>query len=215
MEKSLNKWRVTAADEVDLVLAGIKAILAGWEGCGEVTLFSRLPDLLEGLKVMPPDIIILGERLDPEYTILKLVGTVKAVTPHARLVLLGGPVDSCAVQELFDRGLHAYLCRSDPLNEFLIPALRAVMRGKPFFSPAVSAGFLSVTQARPPHCPLDSEALLVLQMLAEGQTVSQIASQLKVRLRHVYLVRNKLRRRFGAATNEVLLSHARAEGFVP
>jgi DNA-binding NarL/FixJ family response regulator len=215
MEKSLKKWRVTAADEVDLVLAGIKAILAGWEGCEEVTLYSRLPDLLEGLKVASPDIIILGERLDPEYTTLKLVGTARAAAPHARLMLLGGLADSCAVQELFDRGLLAYLCRSDPLNESLIPALRAVMRGKPFFSPTVSAGFLSPAQVRPPHCPLDPEALLVLQLLAEGRTVSQIAAQLKVRLRHVYLVRNKLRRRFGAATNEVLLSHARAEGFVP
>ena len=51
-------------------------------------------------------------------------------------------------------------------------------------------------------------------MLAHGDEVSEIAEQLDVSLRHVYWVREKLRNRFGARTNEHLIQRAIVEGFI-
>jgi DNA-binding CsgD family transcriptional regulator len=59
---------------------------------------------------------------------------------------------------------------------------------------------------------LDTEAYAVLRLLAQGNTVGSIAVHLKVSQRRVYWVREKLRRRFGAVTNEHLITRAAAEG---
>lgn len=209
------KMRIVAADDVDLVLTGIKAILTAWDECDLLGVYACLPDLLHALRTVSPDVIIVGDRLDMDYAPLKLIDTLKALTPRARLVLLGNMVDGFAVQELFKRSIHAYLYKSDPLTETLIPALRAVSAGKPYLSPTASAEYLLSTQSGSARFRLDSEALLVLQRLADGCTVQEIAAQLKVTVRHVYWVREKLRRRFGASTNEVIISRARLEGFIP
>jgi DNA-binding CsgD family transcriptional regulator len=50
-------------------------------------------------------------------------------------------------------------------------------------------------------------------LLAGGCTAGQIAVRLKVKRRRVYWVTEKLRTRFGALTNEHLISRAVHEGF--
>jgi DNA-binding CsgD family transcriptional regulator len=61
---------------------------------------------------------------------------------------------------------------------------------------------------------LDQEARAILQLLVQGHHTGQIACQLKIPLRRVYWVREKLRQRFGALTNEHMISRAASEGFV-
>ena len=61
---------------------------------------------------------------------------------------------------------------------------------------------------------LDDEARAVLRMLAQGHHVGYIAYAMKVQPRRVYWIREKLRNRFGAQTNEHLMSRAVAEGYV-
>jgi DNA-binding CsgD family transcriptional regulator len=61
---------------------------------------------------------------------------------------------------------------------------------------------------------LDSEARTVLRLMARGLHVNDIADQIAVSVRRIYWVRQKLRKRFGANTNEHLVSMAMSEGFV-
>jgi DNA-binding CsgD family transcriptional regulator len=61
---------------------------------------------------------------------------------------------------------------------------------------------------------LDLESRTVLHLLVQGQRVGQIAYHLQIPLRRVYWVREKLRRRFGANSNEHLVRRATTEGFI-
>lgn len=61
---------------------------------------------------------------------------------------------------------------------------------------------------------LDAEARAVLRLLAQGNHIGQIALQLQMPPRHVYWIRDKLRQRFGANTNEHMISRAAAEGYI-
>jgi DNA-binding CsgD family transcriptional regulator len=56
--------------------------------------------------------------------------------------------------------------------------------------------------------------LQVLQLLAHGEHVGQISKRLGIDKRRVYWVREKLRRRFGATTNENLIFQAASQGFL-
>ncbi len=207
--------RIVVADDVDLVLKGIQSVLAGWPEGQIVGTYQTVPDLLDGLAIMPVDVILLDDRIDPEYGPLRLVERVKAVAPQARIILLGSLVDGMVVQEFFSWGIHAYLYKSDALADTLIPAMRTVMRGKPYLSPTASAEHLLAMQEKRRRWSLDGDALTVLRLLAEGKHVSQIAVLLNKHPHRVYAIRNRLRERFGADNNEAMIARATAEGFLP
>jgi DNA-binding CsgD family transcriptional regulator len=51
--------------------------------------------------------------------------------------------------------------------------------------------------------------------VALASRAGQISEQLGIDKRRVYWIREKLRKRFGARTNEHLIQRAAAEGFIP
>jgi len=60
---------------------------------------------------------------------------------------------------------------------------------------------------------LNAEAQTVLNYLAQGISVNQIAYQMGTSPRRIYAIRDRLRRRVGVQTNEHLISRAVTEGF--
>jgi two-component system capsular synthesis response regulator RcsB len=207
--------RIVVADDVDLVLTGIQAILEGWPGGELVGVYQSVPDLLDGLKTAAADVILLDDRIDPDCATFTMLRQVQAAAPQAKLILLSSLSDGMVVQALFEQGIHAYLYKSDPLSDSLIAAIRAVSAGKRYLSPTAGAEHLLASQAGRRRWALDDESLTVLRLLAEGRHAGQIAQQMHIRLKRVYWVRDKLRRRFGADTNEAMISRAAAEGFLP
>jgi DNA-binding NarL/FixJ family response regulator len=207
--------QIVVADDVDLVLKGIQSVLAGWSEGQIVGTYQAVPDLLDSLAKAPVDVLLLDDRIDPEYGPLRLIEQVKAIAPQTKIILLGTLADGMVVQEFFAHGIHAYLYKSDTLVDTLIPAMRAVLRGKPYLSPTASAEHLLAMQERRRRWQLDGEALTVLRLLAEGKHVSQIAALLHKKPYRIYAMRNRLRARFGADNNEALIARATAEGFLP
>jgi len=88
------------------------------------------------------------------------------------------------------------------------------MSGRLYLSPTANSEFLITSHHPHPHQTLNREDRQVLQMLAHGDEVKEIAQKLDVSLRHIYWVREKLRNRFGARTNEHLIQRAIVEGFI-
>lgn len=207
--------RIALADDVDLVLVGLQTVLKRSPDNEIVGVYPSLPALLEGLAKTPAEVVILGDRIDPECGTLSLIAQVQAAAPKAKLVLLGGQMDGMIVQEMFARGIHAYLYKSDPLSESLSMAVRAVCHGKPFLSETASAEHMLAVQAGRQRWRLDDQALTILHLLAEGLHTSAIARKLGLKIGRVYWVRYKLRQRFGAENNEAMIARAAAEGFLP
>ena len=208
------KLRIVAADDMDLLLTGIQSVLAGHDEFTLVGVYPYLPELLDGIKQTAPDLLVVGDRIDPHAAPLDLVERLRAAAPRAKLLLLSTYAVGLAVWELFERGVHGYLFKSDPLADTFIPAIRAVTHGRRYLSPTASAAYVQAMQGERERCELDAELLQALRLLAEGCTIHEIAAKMGASVRHVYWLREKLRRRFGAPTNEVILSYARAEGFV-
>jgi DNA-binding NarL/FixJ family response regulator len=207
--------RIVIADDVDLVLKGIQSVLAGWSDAEIVGVYQSVSDLLDGLRKHAADVVILDDRIDPECAPLTVIRDVQAITPKAKLIVLGTIVDGMVVQEFFARGIHGYLYKSDTLADTLIPAIRAVAQGKLYLSPTAGAEHMAAMQEGRRRWQLDEEALTVLRLLASGGHVSEIAHQLQVSPYRIYSVRNRLRARFGAENNEAMISRATAEGFLP
>jgi DNA-binding NarL/FixJ family response regulator len=207
--------RIVIADDVDLVLKGVQSVLTGWSDGEVIGTYQSVSELLDGLGKKPVDVLILDDRIDPECAPLYVIQQVQAITPKAKIIILGTVVDGMVVQEFFARGIHGYLYKSDTLADTIIPAIRAVMQGKLYLSPTAGAEHMAAMQEGRRRWQLDDEALTILRLLADGSHVSQIAHRLSVSPYRIYSVRNKLRARFGAENNEAMISRATAEGFLP
>jgi DNA-binding NarL/FixJ family response regulator len=206
---------IATADDMDLVLEGIKAILRQQEDFEVIGTYQGLSDLVDALTEARPQVIVLGDRLDPALDVLALVESVRRITPRSRIIVMSSLPDGRIVHELFVAGAAGYMYKSDPLSLYLVDAVRTVVRGKPYLSPTANAEYLLAMQAEHPRWLFDAEARDVLHLMANGYRAQEIAALRGMPIRRVYWVANKLRDRFGADTNAQLMVRAAEEGFLP
>ncbi|MBZ0278221.1 MAG: response regulator transcription factor [Anaerolineae bacterium] len=206
-------YRILLGDEADVVLIGVQTILDWSDNWDTIYTARSGGELIEIAREAQPDVIVFNERLDPLIDVLALVERLKNAAPQSRLVVLGGQVDGLLVRDLFACGVLGYLFLGDDLGDCLPPALGTALNNRPYLSPTANAEYLVAMQSPLRNWQLDSEARAVLRLLARGLHISQIAEQMDVPLRRIYWVRQKLRKRFGANTNEHLISMAVSEGF--
>jgi two-component system invasion response regulator UvrY len=205
--------RLVAADEADLMLVGIQTILKDSPACEVVATIRSASELLETCKQLHPDVILLNEQLDPLMDVLALVERLKQITPKSRLMILGGLSEGLLIRDLFACGVLAYLYEGEDLKDHLLPAIGAVVQNRPYLSPTANSAYLIAMQSPQRNWQLDTEVRAMLRLLMQGVHIAEIARQLDIPMRRAYFLRYKLRRRFGATTNEHLISRAMAEGF--
>jgi DNA-binding NarL/FixJ family response regulator len=170
-------------------------------------------DLIAKTKTDQPNVILLGDRFDPLIDTIALVEQILYAAPSARIIVMGTSTDGLVIRDLFKMGVCGYLAAGDDLSSCLLTALDMVLRERPYLSPTANSEYLILMHTGDKDWKLDAEARAVLRLLAQGCTIGKIAAQLRVKPRRVYWVREKLRYRFGATTNEHLISRAAAEGF--
>lgn len=206
--------RIVIAHQTDLVLIGAQAVLAKSPRYQVVAAVSSLALFVAAVREQSPDVMVVQAELEPDTDVLRLVQVVRESAPNSRLILLGNLKDGLLLRDLFVSGMWGYLYESDDLQECLALAIDTVMRQRPYLSPTSNSEYLVAMQSVQHDWHLDDEARTVLRMLAQGHHVGYIAYHLKLPPRRVYWIREKLRNRFGAQTNEHLMSRAAAEGYV-
>lgn len=207
-------FRVVIAHQTDLVLIGAKAVLAELPRYRVLAAVNSLSLFIPAVRQHQPEVMVVHSELDPDTDLLKLVQLALEAAPQSRLILLGNLKDGLLVRDLFECGAWGYLYESDDLQECLPLAIDTVMRQRPYLSPTANSEYLVAMRSPQRDWHLDDEARAVLRMLAQGHHVGYIAYHMKLQPRRVYWIREKLRNRFGAQTNEHLMSRAAAEGYV-
>jgi DNA-binding NarL/FixJ family response regulator len=207
------KNRIVIADEADLMLIGIQTILK------ERSLYETIPtarsasELIELSKELLPDVIVFNERLDQLIDVLVIVEHLKQVSPRSQLIVLGSLTEGLLIRDLFASGVLAYLYEGDDLKDHLLSAVSAVVNERPYLSPTANSAYLLAMQSPLRDWYLDSEVRMMLRLLMQGVHITGIARQMNIPMRRAYFLRHKLKQRFGATTNEHLISRAIAEGF--
>ena len=203
---------VAIADEMDIALFGMEAILRPHPHILITGFHPYLDALLDACRDTAPDVILLSDRIGASLDALTLVEQVRRAAPKARLVVMSNLPDGQIVHELFALGVSGYLYRGDELCEVLLDAIHTVLAGRPYLSPTANAEYLMALHAGRAAWPLDAEAREVLRLMAQGYRPQEIALMRRVPVRRVYWVNDKLRQRFGAETNEQLMVRAAAGG---
>jgi two-component system response regulator NreC len=179
--------RILLADDHGIVRRGLKSLLESQPGLEVV---GEAADGLEALRLcgeLSPDLLIIDISM-PLMNGIEVASRAQKLEPAPAVIILSMHADESYIMRALGAGARGYLVK-DATDEDLLPAVRAVAAGKPFFSPTVAAVLMEdyVRQLRARGLS-DSYDLLtdrereILQLLAEGRSNKEVASLLDVGL---------------------------------
>ena len=184
--------RILLADDHGIVRRGLKSLLESQPGLEVV---GEAADGLEALRLcseLSPDLLIVDISM-PLMNGIEVASRAQKLEAAPGVIILSMHADESYIMRALAAGARGYLVK-DATDEDLIPAVRAVAAGKPFFSPTVAAVLMEdyVRQLRARGLS-DSYELLtdrereVLQLLAEGRSNKEVASLLDVGLSLIHI----------------------------
>ena len=179
--------RVLLADDHAIVRRGMRSLLETQPGLEVV---AEAGDGIEAVRMCDehqPDLLILDIAM-PRLNGIEVCARSQKFDRPPGVIILSMHSDESYIIRALAAGARAYLLKS-ATDEDLIPAVRAVAAGKPYFSPAVAAvlveDYVRQLQQRgltdSYHLLTDREKE-VLQLLAEGRSNKEVATLLEVGL---------------------------------
>ena len=212
----MTKPRVLLADDHTLVLEGFKKLLeAHSQVVGSV---EDGRSLLDAAKRLQPDIVVLDVSM-PKLNGLDAARRLRKIVPRARLIFVTVHADPDYVNQAFKAGASAYLLKRSSGSE-LPQALEAVKNcnyyvtsliAKDLVQSAISGKQLNTTDKN----RLTMRQREILQLVAEGLAVKEIASTLSLSPKTVEYHKSKLMEQLGLHTTAELTKYALAHGLTP
>jgi DNA-binding NarL/FixJ family response regulator len=164
---------------------------------------------------LSPDVIVLDIAM-PDMNGVEAARLIRQNAPQCNILILSMHSDQAYVRETLRVGAKGYLLK-DAIDRDLLTAVRAVARGEGFLSPAVSATVLADYQKHVTD-PLDlitPRERQLLQMLAEGKTSKDIATELKISVYTVDAHRSRIMKKLQLRSIGDLVRFALQRGIVP
>jgi DNA-binding NarL/FixJ family response regulator len=190
--------RILLADDHTLVRAGIRSLLESVEGVEVVAESGDGREALEMIAKHRPDIALLDIAM-PGLSGLEVAKRAEQASPKTRVIILSMHADATHVREALRSGVSGYLLKGAAVAELPL-ALKAVMRGESYLTPKVSQqvveGFLRDTEEEPgPLNGLTTRQREILQLIAEGKAMKEIAGILDISIKTVETHRLRLMER--------------------
>lgn len=173
--------RVLVVDDHPVVRDGLRSLLSHY---AEVEIVGEAADsftALERSSVLKPDVILLDIKLADENGLV-LARRILHAQPDSRIIILTSYDDEDTLLEAAKIGVHGYLLK-DASSDVLKDTICAVRRGEKRLSPAMVACALGQVQDLARELMLlrsgiSAEDLAVLQLIADGAAVAEIAEVL-------------------------------------
>lgn len=199
--------RVLLADDHALVRGAFENMLAG--ECDVVGQVSDGRALLAAAEALKPDVIVVDISM-PLLNGLDAGRLIKQKMRSAKLVFLTMNEDAALAAEAFRSGASAYLLKRSAASE-LLTAIREVMQGRSYVTPLVTEGLvgslLHVDEQKPPS-GLTPRQREVLQLLAEGHSMKEVASLLNLTPRTVAFHKYRMMEQLKVRTTAELIQYA-------
>ena len=207
----MKRPRVLLADDHRLLREAFAQLLA--PGCDVVGAVADGRALLAEAPALRPDIVILDISM-PLLDGLDAGRQLKAMMPEVRLIFLTVSEDFELAAEALRLGASGYLLKNSAASE-LIKAIQDVFEGRPYVTPlatpALVASLIRQPAATQAAGQLTSRQREVLQLLAEGRSMKQIARTLAITPRtvafHKYSVMQNLEIRTNAELVQFAIRH--------
>jgi DNA-binding NarL/FixJ family response regulator len=204
----MGKPRVLLADDHTLLLGAFEKLLA--EECEIVGQVSDGRALVAAAEDLTPDLIVLDISM-PLLNGLEAGRQIKQKLRNVKLVFLTMNEDADLAAEAFRSGASGYLLKRSASSE-LATAIREVMQGRSYVTPLVTEGLvgslLNQDDTDRPSDDLTSRQREVLQLLAEGRSMKEVASVLNLTPRTVAFHKYRMMEQLKVKTTAELIQYA-------
>ena len=210
----MGRVRILLADDHPMICAGFQKLLEP-----EYDVLGSVGDgrtLLKAAAELKPDVVLLDIGM-PLLNGLDAGRELKRLMPDIKLIFLTMNPDSDLAVEALRIGASGYLLKNSQASE-LVQAVRDVVKGSSYVTPqirdAMEEIFIRDPKAvnRPKH--LTDRQREVLQMLAEGRSMKEIAHILQIKHRTVRFHKSRIMEELGISTNLELVQYAIKHGMI-
>jgi DNA-binding NarL/FixJ family response regulator len=181
----MGSLRILVVDDHEVVRRGVRALIeshADWRVCGET---GNGREAVLKAKELQPDVVVLDVTM-PGLNGLDATRQIRNVAPKTEVLVLTMHTSEHLAREVLSAGARGYIMKSDAGRD-LINAVESVARHKPFLTSRIAEMALDTfLQAAPKGgVPLAAGELTdrereVVQLLADGKTNKEVASQLNI-----------------------------------
>lgn len=178
--------KIVLADDHKILREGICSLVKGYPDMEVIGEAADGRTVLKLVKDLSPDIVIMDITM-PDLNGIDATRRITAEHPNVKVIALSMHYDKQFVSEIFRAGASGYLLKDCAFDE-LEHAIRIVIENKTYINPQIASLVVEslVNQSSAVNTGTQSFSLLtqrekeVLQMIAEGNSTKQIASQLNV-----------------------------------
>lgn len=207
MERS--RAKIVIADDHILVAEACKKLLEP-----EYDVVATVGDgraLVEVATTLKPQVLIIDIGM-PLLNGLDAGQQIKERLPWTKLVYLTMTEDADLAAEAFRRGASAYLLKTCAASELTI-AVQEVLKGKTYLSPAIAKDTIDFLLRQDKELVEEGQRLTgrqreVLQLLAEGKSMKEVASVLNVTTRTVAFHKYRIMEVLNAKSYAELVQYA-------
>lgn len=186
--------RVLIADDHKVVADGLLHMLQAQEGMEVVGTARSGREAVQRTMELQPDIVIMDSNM-ADLNGIEATRQLRERDSPARVVMLSVHAEPQHVVRALRAGVSGYVPKSSAGTD-VVDAVRAVHSGKRYLHPTIAHEVLEqlvdAEKAEDPVSRLSSRERQVLQMIAEGNGVSDIAAALSLSVRTVETYRARL-----------------------
>jgi DNA-binding NarL/FixJ family response regulator len=171
--------RVLLADDHALLLGALENLLSA--ECDVVGQASDGRALLAAAETLKPDVIVLDIAM-PVLNGLEAGRQIKRFLRSVKLVFVTMNEDPDLAAEAFRAGASGYLLKRSAAAE-LLTAIKQVMQGRSYITPLMTESLVEALMQPPEHSPaeeLTPRQREILQLLAEGRSMKEVATVLDI-----------------------------------
>jgi len=201
--------RLLLADDHRIVMEGLKTLLEQ-----EFELVGMVEDgraLLDAAERLRPDVIVVDISM-PQLNGIEAVRQLRKTRGDLKFVILTMHSDPAYAAAALDAGASGYVLKHSASSE-LITAVRTVLKGKTYITPLIAGELLHYykepgNQLRNNGGTLTPRQREVLQLLAEGRPLKEIATTLNISSRTVEFHKYQMMEELGIKSSAELVRFA-------
>jgi DNA-binding NarL/FixJ family response regulator len=201
--------KILIADDHIVVRKGLRQIILDEFPFAEIEEVGDAEELIKKVMKSKWDIVISDLSMPGRSGLDSLVQIKESFPELPVLILSVYPEEQYGVRVL-KAGAAGYL-NKDSAPEELIKAMRQVMLGKKYITPAVAEKLVSILnhpQEKQLHEQLSDREFEVLKLLAKGKSITAIAAQLSLSITTVSTYRGRILSKMNMSSNAELVLYA-------
>jgi DNA-binding NarL/FixJ family response regulator len=206
---------VLIADDHPIVRQGLRQILSGISDMKVAGEAANAQETLDQVRVGGWDVLVLDITM-PDRTGFDILKELKHAQPDLPVLVLSIHAEEQLAVRVLKAGASGYLTKENAPGE-LVKAIRKVVSGGKYISRGLAetlAFGLDTASDRPRHEALSDREFQVMQLMANGKTLTEIAATLSLSAKTVSTYRTRLLEKMNFKTNAEIIRYAVENGLI-